>query len=949
MKGMPVPLKIIIHSTVGGINRFVRALEDTLKDRHVEDRVVGLDAEWNVELARHGIRQKIGKLALLILAYKDDQGRVRAGLLRLHKFSELPDSLLKFLVGDTTFVGNCVGGDISKLGKDYSCVEQMKKVKRVNLGGFAKARDVVQNGTVRLDVLVKICLNEKMSKQAEIRISNKWQKRDLSQEQMQYAALDGIKSLEVYFYLRDKPDLTKRLSEAEATVGLSVDIAPYRYGTSAGIVATRCGVGRLTDRSHQDCPVPDGARLQLHALRKRKYKVVEVSQVTAPHFVVPYVKKEDGEAVCLGDFGSTPFFVIFPLTMLKQHIDSPDIRTFPNLHEPIATVGPTPPAPVLAENSTGRGCTTRAQQAEINAAAGQEAAAADMDGEDDLEDDDTNMNNAVLDEIDREADNAVLEFSAEDFATLRKVSILGDDAASGKNLLLCPHLDPPPDQIQDKFSVVVSDPWHGIDRIKVGRRHCAKKMYKVGWREALLQFDPILLARVRSQVKEQDNKTDKELDEDMYFNAAFWKQCVNRRVLPPRLLYWRVRAVFVAYGNIIDPKSGLPLFNAAAWKKANNILKEILLGHFSDPPGYSFYKTKLNKKGEPMVNKYGFEKLSCNRGTPDVENTHKQMVTTFGTWHCGIEMSDCLLRERRHRHNHRCSENRRSGFPRIGHYDTWMIDQYQLLVQANHGIILYPHWVNASDYKNTPETFGTIALHDEELANKLAALEVGPDVKLTHDMKYLCTVMGTKLPFLPVHTVEERRLYRRLILEGINDEKQQALKWVESVNGIDIFPKLPVHLRNYRERFEQNGRARQAFQDARTSRDTLVSLNAALSGVEHSNEDGSNEEAVPCLNDYTRRWEPIGEPQPLQPPPPAAFEARNVPVGGMVIDKNPDVIVMEGLGFRKRRRGKDHPSRKRGIRRCMLCVGQGISDSDARRCIGTNKRSRCPYFVPPAT
>ena len=82
--------------------------------------------------------EKIGKLSLLILAYKDDKGKAKACLLRLHKFSSLPKTLLKFLVGNTKFVGNNVGGDISKIGRDYMCAEAMKKVTKVNLGQFAR-------------------------------------------------------------------------------------------------------------------------------------------------------------------------------------------------------------------------------------------------------------------------------------------------------------------------------------------------------------------------------------------------------------------------------------------------------------------------------------------------------------------------------------------------------------------------------------------------------------------------------------------------------------------------------------------------------------------------------------------------------------------------------------------------------------------------------------------
>ena len=61
---------------------------------------------------------------------------------------------------------------------------------------------------------------------------------------------------------------------------------------------------------------------------------------------------------------------------------------------------------------------------------------------------------------------------------------------------------------------------------------------------------------------------------------------------------------------------------------------------------------------------------------------------------------------------------RRVDFPVIGHYDTWLTDSLQLLVRKNHSIILHPGWVNASDYKDTPESFNTVPLHSQELATR---------------------------------------------------------------------------------------------------------------------------------------------------------------------------------------------------------------------------------------
>ena len=82
-----------------------------------------------------------------------------------------------------------------------------------------------------------------------------------------------------------------------------------------------------------------------------------------------------------------------------------------------------------------------------------------------------------------------------------------------------------------------------------------------------------------------------------------------------------------------------------------------------------------------------------------------------------------------------CSELRRWGLPRAGHYDTRMIDALQFLAQANHGAVLHPHWKNASDYKSTSETLRTIALNDEELAVALEGVpNVNKTITLTHDM-----------------------------------------------------------------------------------------------------------------------------------------------------------------------------------------------------------------------
>jgi hypothetical protein len=126
-----------------------------------------------------------------------------------------------------------------------------------------------------------------------------------------------------------------------------------------------------------------------------------------------------------------------------------------------------------------------------------------------------------------------------------------------------------------------------------------------------------------------------------------------------------------------------------------------------------------------------------------------------------------------------------------------------LLIEKNHSILLYPDWSNASSYKETAESFGTVALQSQELHEALEEEEIADNVtaKFTGEMKYLYRAMGVKVPFLPIHGIMEAKLFTRLILElpGF-DESLMAIKWCKHVNGATIFPKLPVYLQMHCKR-----------------------------------------------------------------------------------------------------------------------------------------------------
>ncbi len=339
------------------------------------------------------------------------------------------------------------------------------------------------------------------------------------------------------------------------------------------------------------------------------------------------------------------------------------------------------------------------------------------------------------------------------------------------------------------------------------------------------------------------------------------------------------------------------------WSRAKQILDEIECGHYSDPPGTEFYSYIVNDDGSIKTDKYGIKLLRSSRGTNSVENTHRQYSTTF-RFRAGIEMADCLLGERRHRQNQGIACERFESYPDVGHFDTWLIDRLQNLLEHNHGKQLYDDWISASDFIKTPESFNMVALHNEELATALknVKLKEGVTPLYTDDMKYLCKAMGTDVPFLPVHGEKEYKLFARLVLYSDNntfDEQAMALKWMEFVDGVEVFPKLPAHLRMHLQRYDHNRRVRRATREMKTTVEQLQQLNnEALNPHHHHTDDNWPEEPdnvdEPCppmegTPQKRRRvnsdWPQVVDPRLVPPqvaaPPPTLAAIAPRPVLGM--------------------------------------------------------------------
>ena len=131
----------------------------------------------------------------------------------------------------------------------------------------------------------------------------------------------------------------------------------------------------------------------------------------------------------------------------------------------------------------------------------------------------------------------------------------------------------------------------------------------------------------------------------------------------------------------------------------------------------------------------------------------------------------------------------------MGHYDPWLTEAVQKVVYENRGSQLYPEFRSTSEFLGTSEKFGFVILCDQHLADalkkQLSAIpeDVKREWKLTRDELFLCHQSGFELPFLPVDTLVEVKLFNQLALKSkqsgnLNqaiDFDKMAIEWCDYV------------------------------------------------------------------------------------------------------------------------------------------------------------------------
>lgn len=812
--------------------------------------VIGLDLEWFVPSRNGQVIGKGHKTSLIQIAYRVQEEEAKVVLFHLNSnMNNLPTSLSALLQNKKVrFAGAQVSGDVSKLNRDFNLRLDVD-VKAINLENMAKTRGFQLLGK-SLSHIVNALFGKVVSKTSRL---EDWRRRPLPLHLRKYAAKDAVYSLYCHEHLATMPDYSKPLEPREIHAGLEVDLAPYIGAASVNsIYCQGCmgATGRISmEQTWQNVPSTLIVSDDIASGRKPGYYLVEITKVHAPAMKLKgvTVKNASNRYATLGEIGDLPAKVMVPIEMLRKKREERPILLFEQNRSPQVHTSHSS----AADDNVGT--IDNSQRTLDEFLTHQETL--DENEDDQANEDENNESEVSFDT--QSGDSIVLE-DCDEIMAIEDCLQLGVEA----NLPLPGRrwtpkagvkLDPPPAEVLNRFSAVMGSVFHALLRMSksISMKGSHRKGFCVALSEAFYAWDEDDLNTLYDAMKEHFDLTKREFLLLRYFRRRFFLLRVKRHCLPPAMLYWRVRAVFEVFGIALDAKTKKPLFNDLAWKRANNILNEILLGYYSDPPGIQLYRYQLKKDGSIRVDKYGIKLLDCMRDTCDVEGEHSHMNNATGKRMIGVEFADHLYASRRHRSNIDALKRNSVGFPQIDHYDPWLIDLLQDRVSDKHNILIYPHWVNtAAVYCKTKEKFGFVSLASESLKSKInEKVNLSPNLVLTPTQKFLSDRLGCKLAPMPWGTSrEELKLFPQLLLQAqqryrnMEDQEEYICELIlEYVDG-DITPKLPVYNRLYAKKYIHNQRVVTSYNELKEKVLALDALNTLTAHHAPALEEGNEEE-----------------------------------------------------------------------------------------------------------
>jgi hypothetical protein len=194
----------------------------------------------------------------------------------------------------------------------------------------------------------------------------------------------------------------------------------------------------------------------------------------------------------------------------------------------------------------------------------------------------------------------------------------------------------------------------------------------------------------------------------------------------------------------------------------------------------------------------------------------------------GVILASMIVASHRKRFNVR-SGRRFLGLPDFGHYDLGLFDKcFELWTQV-YGSSMCSGWTPLNLLSDPPSAIGI-----GPLCGDLKLVPDGlyiPEGQYTKAIRFLAEQMQVRYPPTPVATPQEMKLYKKLapaylVRDGSAiDEIAMQKKWVQHVDCMLVFPKLPSHLSAH---FKKWQRARNRDATLMAFEDDIVHLRSVL-------------------------------------------------------------------------------------------------------------------------
>lgn len=542
---------VCFWESMDDINRAALVIRGVMEQREVRSSYLSLDAEWLVVKNARGHVTKVGKIDLLQISFRiKEDSPIKTHLFKVSKMLRLPVDLLGLLQEPSfTFLGSRTAGDVTKIQSDFSnCAGLADLVKTMDIGSMARRRGIQpRGGSFGLEGLSDAVLGEKMDKSLQC---SDWTKKTLGAAQKKYAALDAIKSLEIFLKLLALPDLTAPLPRSEMKPGRAIHISAPKGSIS--IRSSRIAAATIVEGTTWSAP-PGFKPLKLANTSGRV--LVEISKIAAPSAIIPDVRNSNGKTATLSDFGPPPFRIMIPATMTRcvtdrLHSDDPAQQGIRPLvaDQVAASIG------TELDEAKARGKSDTPPSCSLGKQAENDAIFDNILVEDD---DDDNEENEDTDEEDVGGDVS-RDASKKQFASLMAEIEADARSLSGGQILDIQrcldrvvtthgrewhtpsgvHLSPPPEKIDDCWSAVLGDGFHISKRIVAPLKDENVKAFQVAFVLAWYAWNPELLQEV-ADILLNEGISQEEIDARQFFDIRWFSRRVNRAILPPSLLYWR--------------------------------------------------------------------------------------------------------------------------------------------------------------------------------------------------------------------------------------------------------------------------------------------------------------------------------------------------------------------------------------------------------------------------